>query len=331
MDFETLSEPAKRLATTAWIWGVVPEERKKVIAVKLADEVIAGELRVKTTKLKPLTAQAGFCLQDVLDAQPAFPAYSDIFSLYRKLNKTGGAIKEICYAYADTPGKWRRFTECLDSIVKENNKFVCDYSQSMEVCKDDAGEPLTVSFPPTSLYTDNGNYVNIGDWVWQRRDEKDKFSFDSDAEREWADILKCLSLRFCAGGTAPNKFLWGKNYVYNSEIRYEYYLDGIHVSYPDFIMQDPWVRIHIFEVKSLNISSGIAGTLDSEQYNAKIEALKKCYRQASALTGHIFYIPVLKDDIWFITQYIGGDERTITKEQFIEFVLNQNAGEAAGC
>lgn len=32
LDFETISEPAKRLATTALIWGIVPEEKKKILA-----------------------------------------------------------------------------------------------------------------------------------------------------------------------------------------------------------------------------------------------------------------------------------------------------------
>ena len=49
-----------------------------------------------------------------------------------------------------------------------------------------------VSFPITSSYVDNGNYVNIGDWVWRRRDKNDKFSFYSEAEREWASIIKDL-------------------------------------------------------------------------------------------------------------------------------------------
>ncbi|MDR2904964.1 MAG: hypothetical protein LBU73_03315 [Helicobacteraceae bacterium] len=52
-----------------------------------------------------------------------------------------------------------------------------------------------VSFALSSHYTDNGNYVNIGNWVWKRRDGADKFSFDSEAEREWADILKDISVK----------------------------------------------------------------------------------------------------------------------------------------
>lgn len=356
LDFETISEPAKRLATTAWIWGIVPEDKKKVFSVKLYDEPedITDELKVKTTKLKPLTDREGFELQNFLNAQSSLPTYSDIFTLYRKLNKADSIVRDMCYSYSDTIDKWWKFVENIDSISRESSKYICDYSQSMEVCQDEDGKPIWSSFPLSSLYVDNGNYVNISDWVWRRRDGKDKFSFDSDAEREWADILKYLSFRNTADGKSQaiksvvtgknnpnagrtnifnevepekvnpsNKYLWGKNYLYNSEIKFEYYLDGIHSSYPDFIMKDHYGRIHIFEVKSVNISNAVAGGFDSEKYKVKVEELKKCFKQASIMTNHIFYLPVLKDDIWFITQFVNGTECTITKEQFIDFVITK--------
>jgi type III restriction enzyme len=34
------------------------------------------------------------------------------------------------------------------------------------------------------------------------------------------------------------KFLWGKNYTPNSSIKFEYYLETLRSSYPDFIMKD---------------------------------------------------------------------------------------------
>lgn len=116
---------------------------------------------------------------------------------------------------------------------------------------------------------------------------------------------------------AKEKFMWGKNFISNSEIKYEYYLDGIYASYPDFILKDQKDNLHIFEVKSVNVSHNLALHIDEELYKKKIDELKKCYKQASIITGHYFYLPVLKGNTWFITKYQNGEESNITKDQFI--------------
>ncbi|WP_193788651.1 DUF6462 family protein [Roseburia sp. 831b] len=51
--------------------------------------------------------------------------------------------------------------------------------------------------------------------------------------------------------------------------------------------------------------------------------LKKCYKQASIVTGHIFYLPIMKEDVWRITKYQNGIEETLTIDQFRNFVLNK--------
>lgn len=95
--------------------------------------------------------------------------------------------------YASNYEKWREFTENIEAVASESSQYVNDYEKSMEVVKDENGQEIEISFAPASYYTDNGNYVNIGDWVWKRNDGKDKFSFDSEAEREWAEMLKDLT------------------------------------------------------------------------------------------------------------------------------------------
>lgn len=91
-------------------------------------------------------------------------------------------------------------------------------------------------------------------------------------------------------------YLWGKNYVANSPIKFEYYLGALHSSYPDFVMKDSYDRVHIFEVKSVNISANMVGGFDNNIYKTKLEELKKAYKQASKLTEQIFYLPILRDD-----------------------------------
>ena len=353
LDFESLSTEAQNLATTAWIWGIMPKERKKIYNVRLWDETtdITENIKIKTTKLKSLTNKRNFDLASFIENQPKISTYSNIFSLYKNLNKIDNSIKNLCYEYSDSYNKWWKFTENLDKIKQENDKFNCDYEQSMEILRDESNNVIENSFPVISNYIDNGNYVNISDWVWKRNDGKDKFSFDSDAEREWANILKDVSTqdnanfsarvtkRIIVGKNNPNagqlnmlkeiepnkinacpKYLWGKNYISNSTLKFEYYLNGIHSSYPDFILKDSYDRIHIFEVKSVNISNATPAMFDSIEYKVKLEELKKCYKQASKITGYIFYLPVLRDDVWHITQLINGEEKNITKEQFINFL-----------
>ena len=341
-DFENLSGEAQKLATTSWIWGISKNEKGKSYSVKLFDEPedITNEIKLKTTRLKNLTEKDDFNLSDFIEKQNKLYSCSNIFELYKKLNKSDDNIKKMCYEYADSVDKWWKFNDNIDAISKECNKFSCDYEKSMETVKDDKGSELLISFPPESFYIDNENYLNVPNWVWKKKNGNDKFSFDSEAEREWADLLQTLSYenaikKVICGKKNPaaqnflkelvpdklepvSKFLWGKNYIVNSEIKFEYYLDGIHSSYPDFILMDSFNRIHIFEIKSVNISD--SAKFDNQKYKEKIEELEKCYAKASKLTKYIFYLPIQKNEEWHIIRYINGNKDVLTKEQFKDFV-----------
>lgn len=344
IDFEHLTEEAQRLAMTAWVWGIPKDKTRKSFQVKLfgAATDIPSSIKLKTTRLKSLMQRTGFDISGFLSQKPKLVVHNSIFDLYKSLQKSENALQDICYEYADNDfQKWLLFNEHLSDVKSEYNSFVCDYTQSMEIVKEENGLPKEVSFPVTSLYIDNQNYVNIADWVWKRKDGKDKFSFDSEAEREWASKLKEIAKKFDStnvglenphknqlridDGIEPKckneeaKYLWGKNFLMNSEIKYEYYLNGIHNSYPDFVLKDRSGRIHLFEVKSVNVSR--SAQFDSQEYKEKITALKACYKQCSALLeNHIFYLPILKNDDWEIFRFIGGKEDTISYETFKKFI-----------
>lgn len=355
LDFESLPDDAQKLAMTAWIWGIIPVDLRKSFGVKLCQDskIITDEIKIKTTRLKPLTKKASFNLTTFLARQTAVSAPSSIFALWRGFVKAENSVQEMGVNYAMTYAKWREFAENIEAVASESSHYVNDYEKSMEVVKDVKGQDLEVSFALTSNYTDNGNYVDIGDWVWKRNDEKDEFSFDSDAERKWTGILKDLvkddvtvgngrvGKRVTVGKKNPKAgtvdlfdekepelleekqvYLWGKNYVANSPIKFEYYLGALHSSYPDFVMKDSFDRVHIFEVKSVNISSKMVGGFDNNIYKTKMEELKKAYKQASKLTKQLFYLPILRGDTWHIFQYIDGSEKTLTKDQFLNFCKN---------
>lgn len=351
LDFEKLSDEAKELAMTAWVWGLRKKDEVKIRYAKLFEEPsdITEHLKIKTTRLKSLTQRSDFDVEEYLGSKPRHATYGSIFNLYRKIKNADKEIKDMCSSYSTDTDRWFLFAENVDDIISKNSSYLCDYANSMELSTDESGKVKEVSFPVESSYTDIGKYVSIGDWVWKRKGvDSDKFSFDSDAEREFAEILKELAqddidedkrvaMRVVVGKNNPSagerlldgsiepqklnpkkKFLWGKNFLSQSEIKFEYCLGKIHSSYPDFVMKDSYGRIHLFEVKSVNCSN--VAHFDSEEYKNKMEELKRCYKQASILTGYNFYLPVLKDECWHISLLSGGNEETLTLNQFKNYV-----------
>lgn len=313
LDFEKLSDKAKLLACTAWIWGIIPEDKSATRQVKLyKDYGIEKEFRIKPTKLQNINNSKSLDLENfVKNLKDDRVTHSSIFDLYKNINQSNNDIQSMCYQYSDSYEKWRLFTENISNIKTTYNEYICDYEKTMFVCED-------VSFPYNSCYIGTDDTLNLNDWIWCRKDSETDFSFDSYAEKRWAEELKDIrssSIQEVKDLTST-KFLWGKNFPFNSEVRFEYYLDGIHSSYPDFVMKDRKGLIHIFEVKSVNVSNKIK--LDEVEYKEKIKALESCYKECSKKTGHLFYLPILDKNIWKITRFVNGNKDEITLEQFKE-------------
>ncbi len=316
LDFETLSSEAQELATTAWVWGVKPESMNKTREVKLwsdANNDITQHIKIKTTKLEGLNKSSDFDVEKFMEQMGSEPINSSIFELYKKWKRYPNEVQDMCYQYCGNDiSKWWAFMEVGDEVKRAYNTYICDYDKSMILNKE-------VSFPIFSSYTETDQSKRIGSWVWCRKDGSgNKFTFDSEAEREWAEFLMdCQDNIDIINGDDDKRFLWGKNFPMSSEIKYEYYANGIHVSYPDFVMKDKKGKIHIFEVKSVNASKG--QNIDSAEYKNKIQHLKECYKACSKiLKDHIFYLPILKGDEWSLIKYEKGEEDTISEEKFIE-------------
>ena len=319
LDFETLSTTARDLAMTAWVWGVKPEAMKKTRQVKLWESQqtdIRQHVRVTTTRLTNLTERADFDVSGVVESKPVPPVSTSIFKLWNKLQQCPNDVQTLCYQYANGDvQRWWRFMEMADEVRRKYDNYICDYDESMEVDK-------TVSFPLVSSYVETDQSERIRSWVWCRKDGSGhKFTFDSEAEREWASVLMDCEDDMAVVSDDDlfddkERCLWGKNFPTSSEIKYEYYADGIHSSYPDFIMKDKAGRIHVFEVKSVNKASG--QNIDPEEYNQKIGKLKDCYLHCSKkLRNHIFYLPILKED-WQIFRYEDSKEDQISEKSFKE-------------
>ena len=112
-----------------------------------------------------------------------------------------------------------------------------------------------------------------------------------------------------------------KNFLVNSNIKYQYYSNGIHDSYPDFIMKDDQNRFFLFEVKSLNVSSSL--NIDSEEYQGKIATLKNLYSEVSKLLkDYYFCLPILKGKDWNIWVYHKGLEQQMSFDELRNLINN---------
>lgn len=323
LDFETLSKEAKDLAMTAWVWGVKPDSLKRTRQVTLwgtKPTDVQQHIKVKTTKLAKPTERQNFDEVALVESKPEAVKHQSIFTLWQKLEKCPNEVQDLCYDYAGNNAcRWWRFAEMADTVSKEYNNYICNYDESIEIDKD-------VSFPVVSSYTETEQKEKIDSWVWQRKDGSGyNFAFDSEAERMWADVLKD-----CEGDMATStnvlgeeRCLWGKNFPMSSEIKYQYYLHGIHDSYPDFVMKDKLGRIHVFEVKSVNKSR--EQMIDTAEYEAKVAALKDFYCHCSAkLPGHIFYLPIFGDDNWTVFRYKDGEGEPMSERQFKKSLGREN-------
>ena len=315
LDFERLPKDAQDLASTAWIWGIKPKDAGLPKMVNLFGNYgIETEVCVTPTKLKVETINNDINVKAILKGKKKKLTGKSIFEMHHTLSQCENEIQDICYNYADTYEKWRLCVENIGEIKKKYHSYITDYEKSMEVC-----EP--VSFPYSSCYNETEKTLTLDDWVWYRKEADeitDEFSFDSEAEKKWAEVLKDIR-QSSIGQTnllQNNKFLWGKNFPLNSEIKYEYFSDGIHSSFPDFVMKDKKGKIHIFEVKSVNKSTAL--NISEEEYEAKVRCLKECYKACSKKTNHIFYLPILDGSTWKITKFENGDETTIDKKTFVD-------------
>ena len=336
--FETLTDDAKSLATTAFVWGLKASGHKIIRQVSLFDRdkdcSVRQEFKLKTTKIKSVKDVDAIDYESIIANRNVAATPSSIFNLYRRYEKSTPEVKELCDEYSDSYAKWFGFMECETAIREECTRKICDYEESMVLRSDEEGNEIESTFPLVSYYEENGYFKRITNWVWQRTDGEEEFSFDSKAEKEFAELLIELIAEDAPNGNGraikripntgsgsgvPAKYALGKNYLTDSEIIYEYYLKGIHKSYPDFVMKDWKDRIHIIEVKSVNESNTLS--INADDYMEKVKALRDAYMHASRLVDYYFYIPIMQGNSFIIYSYFSGNEKLIDVRHFKNFIM----------
>lgn len=298
VNWENFDEEAHELALTSWVWGLVDGSLRKFKKVNLIEN---RNIKVKTTRLNSLDKNGSFNLKVFMDNKEYNVNTESIFDLYRKWDRVSLETSNICWKEIKSFDDWVKYSNYINEIDQENNAYMANYEESMV-------EDETAEFSKTSYFEITGSSTEIDDWAWRLNDEDDdEYHFDSDAEKEWAKILKKLGIE-----------TWGKNFYPNSSIKFEYVLFNKHTSYPDFVLKDKNGKIHIFEVKSVN--SGGNQIIDAESYIKKIDALRIMFKTASKITNQIFYLPIKVNSDWKIYRLFNGQEDILTKSSFLEFI-----------
>lgn len=341
MDFEKITdEKERRLFTTAYVWGIKDNSsEQKSVDVTLKGSVPDGnrikneiqeEIKVKITKLADLNdTQSNFDIDTFLKEKQTPESCKSIFELYNELTKSSNRIQVECKrymfsSYDDEYSKYFVFVNNLSEIKSKVKTILSSDSSSIEVVKNSLGKDLEVSLPYNSLYFQNKKYsLQDVKGVWNNGSDMREFTFDSDSEKKWLyKMLQDFSIKKISLDEEKDILLVGKNYLQNSEIKYEYYADGSHFSYPDFVLKDKYDRIFLFEVKSMNISSSLQ--IDTKVYQEKVEILKDLYSKVSSKVEHYFCLPILNGKSWTVHCYYIGVHYELKEDQFKNVVNDVN-------
>ena len=341
MDFEKITdEKERRLFTTAYVWGIKDNSsEQKSVDVTLKGSVPDGnrikneiqeEIKVKITKLADLNdTQSNFDIDTFLKEKQAPESCKSIFELYNELTKSSNRIQVECKrymfsSYDDEYSKYFGFVNNLSEIKSKVKTILSSDSSSIEVVKNSLGKDLEVSLPYNSLYFQNKKYsLQDVKGVWNNGSDMREFTFDSDSEKKWLyKMLQDFSIKKISLDEEKDILLVGKNYLQNSEIKYEYYADGSHFSYQDFVLKDKYDRIFLFEVKSMNISSSLQ--IDTKVYQEKVEILKDLYSKVSSKVEHYFCLPILNGKSWTVHCYYKGVHYELKEDQFKNVVNDVN-------
>ena len=296
-DFEKLTPEQQNLCLKAYVWGVRDKTKSTLREVICK---IDSPISIKTTKLKEIKTTS-FDLNKCLNDIPETIDYFSIFTLYEKLQNSSKEISDLYKDYVKDSETFFKFTKNIPKIKSDMSKVIKDYDKYMYIPTDDKGQEIEhilkdTYYSETVLDDKKNNFLKINDWIWQRIDNNNEYSFDSEAEEKWAEILieltKNTAKKECIDGNEVN--IWAKNFIAMSEICFEYFSDSIHKSFPDFIFKDKKDGIHFFEVKSLIPKTN--SNIDNQEYIKKINCLKECYPHCARLTGYHFYIPIMHID-----------------------------------
>lgn len=337
LDFEKVTDiNDQKLLTTAYVWGIKQTSlSSNAVQVNLKGKEpnnilnitneIQTEIKLNVTKLLNNISSSSkqFKVSNFLSKQRKSIAKKSIFELYDDLIKSNNKIQVECFNYvkeqANSPySAYFSFVNNLNELKEEFSSVLQNYTNSIEVVKDSTGQNLDVTLPFNSMYIKDIKYqLTVQNSFWNNDNSIGNFTFDSMAEVEWLHLLLNDGFNIKKIPLSKNKeaLLVGKNYLPNSDIKYEYYnADGRHFSYPDFILKNEHDQYFLFEVKSLNKSQSV--NFSSKSYTHKITTLLNFYEAVSNKVNHFFCFPIKNGSTWSIYCFFRGKKYTLNYSQF---------------
>lgn len=331
LEYEDLSVEEKEIISKAYVYGKCEVKNIEKTKVKLANpEEVEKEIKIKTTVINPRIKSLE--IRDLIrDTSPLVPP--SIFKLNKQIEGiTDKEVKAKINAFIKEYADWFAIGY-NQANIKTKIRQLNEEGLNPEIKKDINGNDIEISLPENSSFLVTNYSEHINDWVWTKVDEGNEFSFDSEAEKEWFEKIynliksknshnKSIGKKFKVAEEEYN-FLIAKNYFDNSKICFEYYNDGIKKSYPDFILKDRLNRLHFFESKSLNASAN-QNISNRNEYEDKIQALRKGYKEASSVVPYHFYIPIKEGDDWNIFHSFNGQEESINCDKLKGILKGEN-------
>ncbi len=305
-EFEKLDSKTQEVFSRALVYGIKPKEngKKKVwlkgekqiyddksLCKEWANEIIKEFRPFYATMYKEVPNEH-IDIESCISPLQDYAFKKSIFQAYREIQKCDDKVREKYAEYVKDFEHFYRFSVSLDAIKNKVKSVVENYDKYLE------SKCVEIREDVYSFYEESEFSIGSESWIWGS--ENDEFGLDSKAEKEWCAILKSLA-KTCAKSIEINGekiYLFGKNFIDKSNIKYEYYDERKRVSYPDFIFKDKRDRIHIFEVKNVNASK--SQSIEKKAYEQKIQRLKEAYKYASKITSYIFYVPVKVGQDWQI-------------------------------
>lgn len=331
--FEKLDKQTQEIFSQALIYGIKPSESKKRVRVKLKgeihknlfeNEIIKEFTPFKITTLKNVPTNS-IDLSPCIDKERLNYFGKSIFSAFKDVQNADEKVREKYGEFVKSYENFFEFVANFNEIKELVKSVIKDYENNMQVLEVRLREDLY------SFYEKAEQGEKFNNWIWANENDEDSiFSFDSEAEKQWCNVLESLANSgYCKSIKIKNKekeekevYLFGKNFIDKSNIKYDYYDKRIKTSYPDFIFKDKKDNIHIFEVKSVN--KNFNANINDEEYKKKIKALKEAYQKASLKTGYTFYLPIKTNDDWQIWLCEKGevkfdDKSVLNKQGFLSY------------